>query len=211
MQARRDVEVQIEFLPTEHGGRRSAVQSGYRPQLYYDGHDWDAEHEYPDAGSAEPGEHVRSYLTCLSPEFHDGNLVPGKAVLFREGQRVIAFGTITRVIDLPRSAYRARVADSIERYYRALLDASHAASSTHERAVLRPQLEGISQVRRDVREMTAIPDLRGFVAQQSALKSQLSRTSPAMTDALATLELAVAEGPPSSGLANSKLQADGRR
>jgi translation elongation factor EF-Tu-like GTPase len=105
---RRDVAVEIEFLPTEQDGRSSAVRSGYRPQLYYDGHDWDASHEYPDVEEVRPGEQVRAYLTCLSPQFHEQKLVPGKAVLFREGQRVVAFGA---VVSLRRDLREDKIPD----------------------------------------------------------------------------------------------------
>jgi hypothetical protein len=199
MRERRDVEVQIEFLPTEHGGRRSAAHSGYRPQLYYGGNDWDAQHEYPDVESVRPGDHVRAYLICISPQFHDGKLVPGKAVLFREGQRVIAFGTITRVIDLPVSAYRARVVESLELYYRALLEAADAEATAQDRALCREHLEEMMPIRRNLRETTDVSDIRGFVMRQVGLRSRLSATNQAMADAFAALELAVADGPPPPG------------
>jgi hypothetical protein len=149
--------------------------------------------------SVRPGEHVRAYLICISPQFHDGKLMPGKAVLFREGQRVIAFGTITRVIDLPVSAYRARVVESLERYYRALLETADAAATAQDRALCREHLEVMMPIRRDLRETTDVSDIRGFVIRQVGLRSRLSVTNQAMADALAALELAVADGPPPPG------------
>jgi len=41
------MEVEVTFLPMEHGGRRGPAFNDYRPQFYYAGHDWDAAHEYP--------------------------------------------------------------------------------------------------------------------------------------------------------------------
>jgi translation elongation factor EF-Tu-like GTPase len=53
----RDVEVEVTFLPADHGGRIRVVFSGYRAQFYYDGRDWDAVHEYPDVEQVELGQH----------------------------------------------------------------------------------------------------------------------------------------------------------
>ena len=38
----KDIEAEITFLTSEEGGKKLPVFSGYRPQFYYDGHDWDA-------------------------------------------------------------------------------------------------------------------------------------------------------------------------
>jgi elongation factor Tu len=100
----KDVEAEITLLPTEHGGRASAVQSNYRAQLYYDGHDWDAVHYYPDVTEVHPGETGRVYLGFLSPDEHVGRLHPGKVFLLREGNRVVGYGKITRLLELESSA-----------------------------------------------------------------------------------------------------------
>ena len=85
-----DIEAEITFVPTEQGGRQGPARSGYRPQLHYDGRDWDAAHVYPDRqGEREwvhPGETVRAHLSFLSPTEHVGKLCPGTAFQFREGQ-----------------------------------------------------------------------------------------------------------------------------
>ncbi len=102
----KDAEAEITFLPTEHGGRSSPVKSDYRGQFYYDGHDWDAIQRYPDASGVCPGETARAYLTFASPSEHMGRLRPGTVFLIREGNRVVAYGKITRVIELEASAAR---------------------------------------------------------------------------------------------------------
>jgi translation elongation factor EF-Tu-like GTPase len=104
----RDVEVEITFLPTEHGGRRGPAFNDYRPQFYYAGHDWDASHEYPDVGQVNPGDTVRAYLCFLSPQEHAGKLKPGTAFLIREGQKVVGYGSVTCILDLETSAAAAR-------------------------------------------------------------------------------------------------------
>jgi translation elongation factor EF-Tu-like GTPase len=104
----KDAEAEITFLPTEHGGRVSAVRSDYRPQFYYNGRDWDAVHSYPDVEEVRPGETVRAYLGFLSPDEHVGRLQPGTVFLIREGQRVVGYGRITRLLELEASAERVR-------------------------------------------------------------------------------------------------------
>lgn len=192
MVARRDVEVDIEFLPTEVGGRQTGVLSGYRPQLYYDGHDWDALHEYPDVNEVRPGDHDRAYLTCLSPQFHDRKLVPGEAVLFREGNRVVAFGAVTRILALPEAAYRARVEESLELYYRALGSALDHAQSSRDEALCRAELGVALSLRQQIRDQADVPDIQSFLSQQDALSESLASTSDSMTAALKALKAALA-------------------
>jgi elongation factor Tu len=103
-----DVEAEITFVPTEQGGRKSAVYSGYRPQFCYEGQDWDAFHEYPDVEAVLPGQTVRALLLFLSPAAHIGRIHPGMAFEVREGNRVVARGRITRLLGLEESALQAR-------------------------------------------------------------------------------------------------------
>ena len=101
---RNDIEATITFLPTEHGGKKdSAHHYGYRPQFYYDGHDWDAQHNYPDVEVAMPGDTVRALLCFTMPEKHVGKLHVGKPFLIREGKHVVGYGTITAILDLGKS------------------------------------------------------------------------------------------------------------
>lgn len=100
----RDIEVEIEYLPTEHGGRKTPAKTGYRPQFYYDGHDWDGVQTFKENEWVSPGEKVTAYITFLSPAEHVGKLYPGKAFLVREGNEVVGFGSVVKVIDLESSA-----------------------------------------------------------------------------------------------------------
>src|SRR5215831_12455092 len=100
----RDIEVEIYYLPPEHGGRKTPILSGYRPQFYYRGHDWDGQHEYPDSDQVLPGECVRAYIEFLSPAQHLGNVVEGMPFLLREGNHIVGYGTVLKIIDLPQSA-----------------------------------------------------------------------------------------------------------
>lgn len=108
LQRPKDIEVEMTFLTTEEGGRRTPTGSGYRPQFHYDDHDWDAIHEYIDVERVMPGDTVKAYLAFLSPECHVGKLYVGQEFLIREGSRTIAKGRITRILELNESANRAR-------------------------------------------------------------------------------------------------------
>jgi len=102
----KDVEVEIVFLPTEAGEKKRSALSGYRPQFYYDGHDWDAVQTYPDVEQVNPGDKVRAYLAFLSPDAHVGKLSVGTMFLVREGQTTVGYGRVTQVLELEQSAQR---------------------------------------------------------------------------------------------------------
>lgn len=103
----RDVEVELHFIATDRGGKSNPVRSGYRPQFFYRGQDWDAHHTYIDRDEVQPGESVRAYLTFLSPDLHVGHITEGMPFLIREGRLTVAYGRVLRIVDLPLSAERA--------------------------------------------------------------------------------------------------------
>jgi translation elongation factor EF-Tu-like GTPase len=107
-----DVEVEITFLTTEEGGRKGPAFSNYRPQFYYDGHDWDAVHTYPSVEAVYPGQTVIAHLCFLSPQYHVGKLYPGKEFLLREGQRIVGHGKVTKILDLEKSAKEAEAREA---------------------------------------------------------------------------------------------------
>ncbi|MCB1780037.1 MAG: elongation factor Tu [Candidatus Competibacteraceae bacterium] len=82
--------------------------SGYCSQFYYDSHDWDAHHEYPDVSTVHLGQTVRAYLTFLSPQEHAEKVHLGKLFLIREGNKVVAYSVVLSVLDLEASAKRLR-------------------------------------------------------------------------------------------------------
>jgi len=102
----KDVEAEIFFLSAEAGGRKTPFFSGYRPQFFYDGHDFDAIQYYPDVERVYPGDKVRAYLAFLSPHLHVGNVGVGTMFLVREGFRTVGYGRVTQVLDLEQSARR---------------------------------------------------------------------------------------------------------
>ena len=98
-----DVEAQITFLRTEEGGRDKSVRTGYRPQFFYQGEDYDAIHQYFDKEEVFPGETVIAHLHFLYPELLYDRLGPGEQFEIREGYRTVAKGTITRILDLGKN------------------------------------------------------------------------------------------------------------
>ena len=99
-----DIEAEITFVPTEQGGRSVPAFSGYRPQFYYDGLDWDAVQEYPDVEKVLPGETVRALLSFSRPQMHFGRVFDGMEFLVREGQRTVARGKVTKILGLAERA-----------------------------------------------------------------------------------------------------------
>jgi hypothetical protein len=95
-----DVEAEVRFLTVAEGGRASPVYSGYRGQLHYDEHDWDALYAYPDRDMVHPGDTAIARMWLLSPDAHCGKLFAGKSFEVREGQKVVANGVVTRALGL---------------------------------------------------------------------------------------------------------------
>ena len=101
------IEGMVEFLTTEAGGRKGPAFSGYRPQFYYAGRDWDANQEYPDVKQVNPGDTVRTIFSFLSPSEHWGMVEVGMPFLIREGARTVAYGKVTKILEaLERDAMR---------------------------------------------------------------------------------------------------------
>lgn len=101
-----DIEVVVAFLRTDEGGRTGPVSSGYRPQFYYDGEDWDAEHAYPGIDRVNPGDTVTALLTFTRPHLHLGRIHVGMEFLIREGSRTVGKGHVTRILNLEQNAAR---------------------------------------------------------------------------------------------------------
>jgi elongation factor Tu len=95
-----DFEAEIYALPTESGGRKSPMLSGYRPN-----HDFglpgelnDAKHDYPETGKIAPGERGVARLWLLSPERQKGRLFEGMEFTVQEGNRVVGRGKIVKIL-----------------------------------------------------------------------------------------------------------------
>ena len=101
----------ITFLRTEEGGKTRPVFSGYRPQFYYDGEDWDAEQVYPGVEQVNPGDTVTARLTFTRPHLHLGRIHVGTEFLIREGSRTVGRGKVTQILHLDRNAARRRTGE----------------------------------------------------------------------------------------------------
>lgn len=99
-----DIEVEVTLLPTEHGGRQTPARSGYRPQFYYAGEDFDGQYRFLDCNEVKPGETARAELAFLSPGLHVGRVYPGMVYLLREGNRVLGYGRVLRLLGLEQAA-----------------------------------------------------------------------------------------------------------
>ena len=104
-----DLKAEIAFIPTDLGGRRMPICSGWRPQFRYcdqdEPGDWDVvfftdEH----VEWVTPGQTVEAYLCFLSPHRQLGKLYPGTEFLLREGARIVAKGKVLEILALEESA-----------------------------------------------------------------------------------------------------------
>ena len=101
-----DIEVVMTFLRTEEGGRKSPAFSGYRPQFYYQGKDWDAQHTCIGVEQVNPGDTVTAQVKFLSPQFHVGKIAVGMEFQIRERNRTVATGRVTKILNLEENAAR---------------------------------------------------------------------------------------------------------
>ncbi len=94
-----DLEVEIDLLTTDQGGRKQPLWQGCRTP-----HDFglpdemnDGMYEFPD-GPPSPGETARAFVWLLAPERNAGRLSPGREFKMWEG-KIIAHGRILKVIN----------------------------------------------------------------------------------------------------------------
>jgi hypothetical protein len=83
----------VRLLTKENGGRQTPIHTGYRSQVFLDGDDCDATLTI-ECETLNPGDTGIVYGVFMRPERNCGKLSVGKALLFREGARTIAYGVI---------------------------------------------------------------------------------------------------------------------
>lgn len=88
----------------DDGGRITPAFSGYRPQFYFAYEHLAVEFRFPDSTAVEPGQRTRAEVSFASPSYVAGRLGLGSPFLVREGARIVAYGAVTRLVDLPTSA-----------------------------------------------------------------------------------------------------------
>ena len=92
-----DIEAEIYALPTNEGGRKIALLSGYRPSHDFgkNGELNDGLHEYPDDGRIDLGQAGRAFIWLLTPDRNKELLTVGDSFTVQEGSRVVGRGMIT--------------------------------------------------------------------------------------------------------------------
>lgn len=98
-----EIEVDVTYLTTERGGRRSSVFSGYRGQFFYLGDDHDGFQYFPDQPDNSPvplGTTVRGLVRFGRDrwdDFHSKRMTVGMPFLIREGNKTVGYGVVTKV------------------------------------------------------------------------------------------------------------------
>jgi elongation factor Tu len=103
-----DIEAVLNFLRAEEGGRTRPVFTGYRPQFYYGGEDWDAAHTFLGVEQVNRGETVTAQLKFFRPQNHVGRIAVGMEFQLREGKRCVATGRVTKILHLDENAAKVR-------------------------------------------------------------------------------------------------------
>jgi translation elongation factor EF-Tu-like GTPase len=97
-----ELEGNVYLIPSEFGGRESAVHSGYRGQFFWhinneSGTDWLAE-SYFENDLVEPGQSARIKIRLAATILNLGRITgmpTGRQFALREGSRIVAVGIIT--------------------------------------------------------------------------------------------------------------------
>jgi elongation factor Tu len=86
----------LEFVATADGGRRTPVWSGYRPQFFFDGDDYDCEVVFATSNAVNPGDTASAQITLSknASKMLAGKVKPAASFSLREGSRVVARGSI---------------------------------------------------------------------------------------------------------------------
>ncbi|MCH7726862.1 MAG: hypothetical protein IH991_10325 [Planctomycetes bacterium] len=93
------VEAELFVLPESEGGRKSPFFSGYRPQFRFRDRDNDVNITILDREQLDGGDSGNVALTFVRPDLQIGRLFIGAQFGIAEGARVVARGTITRILD----------------------------------------------------------------------------------------------------------------
>jgi hypothetical protein len=91
--------VKLLTTPTALDGRRAAFTTGYRPQFRYRGQDNDVSITVPGDIWIEPGDSTDALLSFYRPDLQQSRLQIGSSFTLAEGEKNIAVGTITEILD----------------------------------------------------------------------------------------------------------------
>jgi elongation factor Tu len=91
-----DVEVFFEF----NGVRKVPIYDGYRPaHLIKDNYLTSGIHHYYNVTTVLPNETAIGTITFITPEAYPSCLWIGKKINIQEGERIIGFATITKILN----------------------------------------------------------------------------------------------------------------
>ncbi len=94
----RHLEVELNLLPTESSGRRAPLVSGWRTTFECGTKVWDAFVVLDHLEFLFPNESCRAFLEFRSPHLSLRDLIPGQKFQLRADHRVIATGTVRRLL-----------------------------------------------------------------------------------------------------------------
>lgn len=91
----------LRFLTTQEGGRTTPAHSGYRPHFKLPYKEWhtSCQQEFIDLEVVNPGDTVHAEMKILWTEAFEHCLAPGDTFTLGEGDRVVAHGQITQVLN----------------------------------------------------------------------------------------------------------------
>jgi hypothetical protein len=91
--------VKLLTIPTVLDGRRGPFTTGYRPQFRYRGQDNDVSVTIPGDKWIQPGDSTDALLSFYRPELQQLRLQLGSSFTLAEGQKNVATGMITEILD----------------------------------------------------------------------------------------------------------------
>jgi hypothetical protein len=100
----RHIEVELTMLPSRQCGRRAPIFSGFQGIFHCDGSDSEASPILDQIEFVFPGESTLAYIHFRTPETHVGRLRAGMVFKMSDQWRVIAHGTVRRLVDLQTTA-----------------------------------------------------------------------------------------------------------
>jgi translation elongation factor EF-Tu-like GTPase len=93
-----DIEAEVYFFTSEHGGRSTPALTGYRPShLVKENYLTTGCHVYIDQDFVFPGHTARTLIAFISPEAYPHCLTLGKRINIQEGGRIVGHATVTKI------------------------------------------------------------------------------------------------------------------
>jgi hypothetical protein len=96
-----DFIAELQYLKTEQGGRKTPINSGYRPQVKFSFTEMQTSGQqiFIDKETVYPGDKVDAKIKLLSTEYFAESLTEDMEFEFREGRTVIGTGKIKYIIN----------------------------------------------------------------------------------------------------------------